>query len=69
MLSDFTNIRLLSISLIDRYQKSISPFIFQNLRTLSLGLLKLSFNWIIQFIGTIPRLVKLEGEGDGEGVA
>ncbi|CAM2724144.1 unnamed protein product [Rotaria socialis] len=46
-LPEFTRIRLLSISLIDRNQKSVPSFMFQNLRTLSLGLLEVSFNWII----------------------
>jgi hypothetical protein len=58
-LPDFTNIRLLSISLIDCNQKTIPSFIFQNLRVVSLGLLDAPFNWIIQLVATIPCLTKL----------
>ncbi|CAF4424562.1 unnamed protein product, partial [Rotaria magnacalcarata] len=62
-LPEFTRIRLLSISSIDRNQKSVPSFIFQNLRTLSLGLLEVSFNWIIQLLATTPCLVKLKLAG------
>ncbi|CAF4964330.1 unnamed protein product, partial [Rotaria socialis] len=62
-LPEFTRIRLLSISLIDRNQKSEPSFIFQNLRTLSLGLLEVSFNWIIQLLTKTPCLVKLKLTG------
>ena len=63
------NIRLLSISLIDRNQKSFPSFNFQNLRTLSLGLLEVPFNWIVQLVATIPCLDKLKLSGliDDEG--
>ena len=69
MLPNFINIRLLSINLIDRNQKSIPSFVFHNLRTLSLGLLEASFNWIIQLVSTIPCLIKLKLSGlvDDEG--
>ncbi|CAF4774178.1 unnamed protein product [Rotaria socialis] len=36
---------------------------FQNLRTLSLGLLEVSFNWIVQLLTTTPCLVKLKLTG------
>ncbi|CAF1417271.1 unnamed protein product [Rotaria magnacalcarata] len=62
-LPEFTRIRLPSISLINRNQKSVPSFIFQNLRTLSLGLLEVSFNWIIQLLTTTPCLVKLKLTG------
>ncbi|CAF4230040.1 unnamed protein product [Rotaria magnacalcarata] len=62
-LPEFTRILLLSISLIGRNQKSVPSFIFQNLRTLSLGLLEASFNWIIQLLATTPCLVKLKLTG------
>ncbi|CAF4618280.1 unnamed protein product [Rotaria magnacalcarata] len=62
-LPEFTRIRLLSISFIGRNQKSVPSFIFQNLRTLSLGLLEVSFNWIIQLLTTTPCLVKLKLTG------
>ncbi|CAF4952261.1 unnamed protein product, partial [Rotaria magnacalcarata] len=62
-LPEFTRIRLLSISLIDRSQKSVPSFIFQNLRTLSLGLLEVSFNWIIQLLTKTLCLVKLKLTG------
>ncbi|CAF2100240.1 unnamed protein product [Rotaria magnacalcarata] len=59
----FGCIRLLSIGLIDRCQKSISSFIFQKIHTLSLGLLEVSFNWIIQLVAKIPCLAKLKLSG------
>ncbi|CAF5185950.1 unnamed protein product, partial [Rotaria magnacalcarata] len=34
-----------------------------NLRTLSLGLLEVSFNWIIQLVATTPCLIKLKLTG------
>ncbi|CAF3196826.1 unnamed protein product [Rotaria socialis] len=59
----FGCIRLLSIGLIDRCQKSIVSFIFQMIHTLSLGLLEVSFNWIIQLVAKIPCLAKLKLSG------
>ena len=63
ILSDLISIRFLSIGLIDRNQKPIPSFIFQNLRTLSLALLEVSFNWIIQLVTTTPCLIKLKLTG------
>ncbi|CAF4443746.1 unnamed protein product [Rotaria magnacalcarata] len=62
-LPEFTHIRLLSISLIDRNQNSVPSYIFQNLCTLSIGLLEVSFNWIIQLLATTRCLVKLKLTG------
>jgi hypothetical protein len=63
ILPDLSSIRFLSVNLIDRNQKLIPSFIFQNLRTLSLGLLEVSFNWIIQLVATTPCLIKLKLTG------
>ncbi|CAF4802180.1 unnamed protein product [Rotaria socialis] len=63
MLPDLSSIRFLSVSLIDRNQKLIPSFIFQNLRALSLGLLEVSFHWIVQLVATTPCLIKLKPTG------
>ncbi|CAF4495764.1 unnamed protein product [Rotaria socialis] len=63
MLPDLSSIRFLSVSLIDRNQKLIPSFIFQNLRALSLGLLEISFHWIVQLVATTPCLIKLKPIG------
>ena len=63
VLPDHISIRFLSVSLIDRNPKYIPSSIFQNLRTLSLGLLEVSFNWIIQLVKTAPCLIKLKLTG------
>ena len=62
-LSDFFYIRLLSISLTNRNQKSIPSLVFSNLRTLCLGLLEVSFNWIIQLVASTTSLLKLKLTG------
>lgn len=68
-LPHLTSIRLLDIGLITRNKKSVPSFNFPNLRTLILGLLEVSFDWIIQLMETIPFLVKLKLTGlvDEEG--
>ncbi|CAM4814230.1 unnamed protein product [Rotaria magnacalcarata] len=63
MLSKFFRTRLLNISLIDCNHKSIPSFIFYNLRNITIGLLEVSFDWIIQLVATIPCLVKLKLTG------
>jgi hypothetical protein len=63
ILPRFNDIHLLNISLIDDHHISIPSFIFHNLRTLSLGLLEASFNWIVQLVATIPSLAKLKLNG------
>ena len=64
-----TKIQLLNISLVTKNQSTIPSFNFRNLRTLVLGLLEVSFDWIVQIVATIPCLVKLKLNGlvDEEG--
>ena len=56
-------IQLLNISLITKNKSTIPSFNFRNLRTLVLGLLEVSFDWIVQVVATIPCLVKLKLNG------
>lgn len=63
MLSYFPNIRLLDIGLIDRHSKTIPLFFLQNLRTLSLSLLEVSFVWITHLLKMQNSLVKLKLTG------
>ncbi|CAF2623647.1 unnamed protein product [Rotaria sp. Silwood2] len=62
-MSNFSRIRFLSIGLLDHNQKPIPARILQNVRTLSLGLLEVPFNWIIQLVATASCLVKLKLTG------
>ena len=68
-LSHLTNIQLLDISLITKNKKPVPSFNFPNLRTLVLGLLEVSFDWITELVESIPSLVKLKLTGlvDEEG--
>lgn len=63
MLPHFASTHLLDISLIIGNPKTVSLFSFNDLRTLRLGLLEVSFNWIVQLMTTVPCLVKLQLTG------
>ena len=55
--------RLLSISSIDSGQKIVPSVTVNNLRTISLGLLETSFDWILRLLETLSHTVKLKLTG------
>ena len=55
--------RYLNISLIDRHQQNLPSLFLHNLRTLSIGLLEPSFDYIIQLVTIAPCLKKLKITG------
>ena len=56
-------LRLLGISSIGSCQKVDPSFIVDNLRTISLGLLEASFDWILRLLETLSHIVKLQLTG------
>jgi hypothetical protein len=63
ILSKFTGVRSLRMGLIER-DPDISPsLLFHRLHTLRLGLLEVSFAWLIQLLATMPLLEKLKLSG------
>jgi hypothetical protein len=69
MLPGLSNIRFLDITLIRLSKNSFCSFIFPKLRSVSLILLEVPFDCIIQLVTTMPSLVKLKLNGlvDAEG--
>ncbi|CAF1281051.1 unnamed protein product [Adineta steineri] len=69
MLPGLFNIRFLDITLIHLSKNSLCSFVFPKLRSVSLILLEVPFDCIIQLATTMPSLVKLKINGlvDAEG--
>jgi hypothetical protein len=64
-----SDIRALDITLLYDNKNSFSWFTFPKLRYICLRLLEVPFEWIVQFVKTMPSLVKLKLNGliDAEG--
>jgi len=63
ILPHFSSLLLLNIGLIDRHLKTIPLFFSQNLRTLSLSLLEVSFIWITNLLQTPNSIVNFKLTG------
>ena len=63
MLSKFTGVRSLRMGLIERDPGIAPSLLFYRLHTLHLGLLEISFTWIVELLTTMPLLAKLKLSG------
>jgi hypothetical protein len=63
ILSQFTGVRSLRMGLIERDPDIAPSLLFHRLHTLHLGLLEVSFAWLIQLLATMPLLEKLKLSG------
>ena len=63
ILSKFTGLRSLRMGLIERDPDIVPSLLFHRLHTLHLGLLEMSFAWLVELLVTMPLLTKLKLSG------
>ena len=63
ILSKFTGLRSLRLGLIERDPDIVPSLLFHRLHTLHLGLLEVSFAWLVELVLTMPLLARLKLSG------